>query len=602
MNNELNLSYKIESMYLKSKNLLYIVSYLILISSVLPISASPIREDSARIMAELFFTDKRDAVSKRVIRNSSESMVSCVMKSSSSENEKATYYIFNRQGDPGFVILSGDDSMSALIGYSLDDSIDVENMPEALKLMLDDYDLYVKCLHKNGKASKKSNVGPLEPGTPVVGPYIQTKWSQNAPYNWLTPINGNTNEHMPTGCVPTSVAQILNYYKWPQNSYYRFYNWDDILDSYDGTFSDVEGMAVATLMSDLGCILGTKYKPTVSETGLSISTESRLNLIPYYIFNQTEDIKGNLTKGPLIVSVSWPGEMYSSNHTVIVDGLDSNDLYHINWGWGGQCDGFYDLNNIAFMYGDQEKTASITKITGGEKMIYLLEPDYNNKYKLAIPAAYGGLTIDTETANSGDKITVTLHDLRLVSGNDFDGWMTLFIFKVPKTVVWDDVWLGTPSPFSYILVYKKSVYNNPFYPDDKANIENVVSWKSISSGDSFNLSLFLPNLSNGNYILAPVYKNRLEEHQTYATSSIAWRPLLKFADSTLANSIPFEYQDGKYIFKNFYSNGINLNSFDINHTPIAYYTVDGKHVCTPPRGVYFVKYNDGSVKKRINNK
>lgn len=495
----------------------------------LPTFANPITKDSAQIKAEHFLQYKGKAVGRQLTKTNIKQDLVCVRENRSSENEDATYYIFNRQGKSGFAIIAGDDNMPAIIGYSLENNIDIDNMPEALKLMLDDYDLYVKYLRKNGKASTRSNVGPLEPGVPVVGPYISTNWNQNEPYNWLTPIDSNTGNHTPTGCAPTAAAQIINFYKWPPNSFYRFYNWDDILNSYGSSYSYAEGMAVATLMRDLGAVMGTTYATSGSSTLANAYT-----IIPGYICTKIQELDDGLSKGPLVICTSG-----GIIHAVIVDGYESNGLYHINWGWGGSWDGYYNLKDISITYNKHEVHASFYN-----NYTYLLEPDYNNDKHFSTLAALGGVNIDKHTAIIGDDVTVSLHNIKLFSGSEFDGYMALFIYKAPQ-----ENYNGSISMEGH---YGKQVYGVVQYTNQKyTSFEDSAPWNSSLEGKDINVTISsLPELpSNGNYVLVPVYFNTLETPENSGVRGGNWRPLLQFADGMLAEDIPFEYRDGNYIFK-----------------------------------------------------
>lgn len=518
----------------KMKYLCSCILFCLLANICLPTFANPITKDSAQIKAEQLFRYNGNALGRQLIKTNIKQELVCVRENRSSENEDATYYIFSRQGKPGFAIIAGDDCMPALIGYSLENNIDVDNMPDALKLMLNDYDLYVNYLRENGKASIKSNVGPLEPGTPIVGPYIQSTWNQGPPYNWLTPVDGTTGNHMVTGCVPTAAAQILNYYKWPQNSYYRVYNWNDMQNSYGNGYSDAEGMAVATLMRDLGAIMGTHYG--TYESGGS-GTSAAFDKIPGYICTQISDLVENLAKGPLAIIINDYNNSFS--HAVITDGYDSNGFFHINWGWGGSCDGYYNWNDLAIIYNKKEIHPSVHPY--GK---YLLEPDINNDKHLSVPAALGGINIDKLTAAIGDKVTVSLHNLKLFSGSEFNGYFALFIYKAPQ-----ESYNGTASMDGY---YGEQVYGIVQYADKKyTDFEDSAPWNNSLDGKDFNVSITsLPQLSsNGNYVLVPVCFNTMEASENSGVRGGEWRPLLQFADGTLAEDIPFEYQNGNYIFK-----------------------------------------------------
>ena len=551
--------------------------FCLLANMFIPAFANPITKDSAQIKAEQFFLYNGKAGVRQLTKTNTKQKLICVRASRSSESEDATYYIFSRQGKPGFAIIAGDDCLPALIGYSLENNIDVENMPEALKLMLDDYDLYVKYLRKNGRASTRSDVGPLEPGTPIVGPYIQSTWNQGTPYNWLTPVDRETGNHTPTGCVPTAAAQILNYYKWPQNSFYRVYNWNDMLNSYGSGYSEAEGMAVATLMRDLGAIMGTTYA-----TGGSSTYSTAYAKIPGYICTKTEDLERGLAKGPLVLCTSG-----GIVHAVIVDGYESNGLYHINWGWGGSWDGYYNLNDIAIVYKNEVHASFYSEYT------YLLEPDINNEKRISVPAALGGLSINKHTAAIGDNVTVSLHNIKLISGNEFDGYLALFIYRDPQE-----------SFYNAGSYYGPQVYGA--ITSKSTGFEGSTPWNSSLEGKDFNVSITsLPELaSNGKYVLVPVCFNTLETPEKKGEQGGNWRPLLQFADGTLSEEIPFEYQDGNYIFNEVPHGDFNIGLSNLltastyrekgKSSILAYINNDGSNIFTGTLTAKFVNTNDAN--------
>lgn len=498
------------------------------------ILANPVSEDSARVKAERLLSFRIQAKGKRLIKADKTAQKVVCMKRGIADNEPPTYFIFGRKDNPGFAIIAGDDCMPALIGYSLKNNIDVDNIPDALKLILSDYDLCVKYLRDNGKAIKRE-VGPLEPGTPVVGPYIQSTWNQRAPYNWLTPIDSK-GEHTPTGCVPTAAAQILNYYKWPKNSFYRFYNWNDMQDSYGSGYSDAEGMAVATLMRDLGAIMETSYNAGGSTTSASSFTK-----IPGYICTQTEDLEGSLARGPLAISISDQYKGFS--HAVITDGYDSNGLYHINWGWGGSCDGYYNLNDLAIIYNNKEIHPSINT-----SYSYLLEPDYQNENEIAIPAAYGGVSINTKVSKSGQKVVVTLYQVKLATGNKFDGTISCMIYKIKKEKF--DNYTGTGLYGDGLFWLHGGIYEDFNFP--------LIKWSNNQQGDDINIEIELGTLNNGYYVFVPRFYNYLDRDRS------KWRPFIQFAEENLVEDIPFEYKDGEFYFKE-----VPCGDFDIDISQIV---------------------------------
>jgi hypothetical protein len=49
----------------------------------------------------------------------------------------------------------------------------------------------------------------------TVGPRCSTQWNQSYPYNMFAPSGSYDNNHMPAGCVPVAMAQIMHYWNWP---------------------------------------------------------------------------------------------------------------------------------------------------------------------------------------------------------------------------------------------------------------------------------------------------------------------------------------------------------------------------------------------------
>lgn len=482
--------------------------------SILPSSANPVSEDSAREKAQKIFSQVFMANGKRAAESDVAAKLTCVKRGETTQGE-ASYYIFNREETPGFAIIAGDDSMPAVIGYSLENSIDVDNMPNVLKDWLTEYDMYVKDVRNNMVSLPSKRTNATEVGTPVIGPYLKTQWNQHAPYNWLTPVDKETGKHTPTGCVCTAAAQILNYYKWPENSYTRKYNWYLIRDSYKGGYSDAEGMAVATLMRDLGRIMGTKYK-----TGGSPTPGNGPKFIPGYSWTLApwDNLQETLREGPIFASSDTPS---TTIHSYVVDGLDSNGLFHVNFGWGGLSDGYYDLKNNSVFSNKYE--------------CYYLKPEYDTPVVTLV--ANNGVSTETKTARAGDMVTVTLHGLKLLAGENFNG----------------KIWLD---------IYYADQYNRSGANGTRLNSPNNIiykEWNSSYSGNDVNLDIQLWDIrENGDYLIIPSFQN--EPASMPKTSQ-----MFQIADGTIPEYIPFEYKNGEFIFK-----GAPSNDFDVKVSQLVF--------------------------------
>jgi hypothetical protein len=117
------------------------------------------------------------------------------------------YYLFNLGETDGFVIVSGDDRTTAILGYADSGSIHEDDMPDGLRYLLQGYEEQIANIPDEVEAPLQTSSGA------PIGPLIKTNWNQGNPYNNLCPmIDG---EHVVTGCVATSMAQVMLYHKCP---------------------------------------------------------------------------------------------------------------------------------------------------------------------------------------------------------------------------------------------------------------------------------------------------------------------------------------------------------------------------------------------------
>ena len=174
------------------------------------------------------------------------------------------YYIYNDARGQGFVIVSGDDQMGEVLGYSREGCLDTLNANPCVKLLLSGYRQTFEVL-KAGKvkALSKPRTGLY---SKTVAPMLKSKWGQSYPFNAKTGYDYS-------GCVATAVAQMMYYHQWPAQgqgkneyvvTYYQtkksadfsqsHYDWSNMLPDYrypvQATPAEID--AVALLMNDVG--------------------------------------------------------------------------------------------------------------------------------------------------------------------------------------------------------------------------------------------------------------------------------------------------------------------------------------------------------------
>ncbi|MCK9481802.1 MAG: C10 family peptidase [Bacteroidia bacterium] len=291
------------------------------------------------------------------------------------------YYIFNTNAN-GFVIISGDDNVTPILGYSNEGRFDPSDIPPSVQKWLEGYQEQIRYVIDNNIAAtpeieqswhaylNNTSSAPMAPLGTKVEPLIKTKWNQR-PY-----VNDQCPGGSVTGCVATAMAQVLKYWDYPANgtgfhSYNhkaygslsanfgsRTYHWDSMPNLVNSPNN-----AVATLMYDCGVSVNMNFSPS-SSGAYVISAQSPIQNCTEYALKEYFDYKstlkgverknynetqwlGLLTKEldegrPVI----YAGFGSGGGHCFVCDGYDEEGLYHFNWGWGGSYDGYFSINAL----------------------------------------------------------------------------------------------------------------------------------------------------------------------------------------------------------------------------------------------------------------
>ncbi len=311
--------------------------------SILLTFAAPVDEQSARKSANDFLRSKLP-----VTRSSNIQLTRAI--TGIADGNDAAVYVFN--ADNMFVIVSGDDSAPAILGYSDNGAFDKDNAPDGLKAMLGWYQYAVS----KSQSVTRGAVSSHE----AIKPLLKTKWNQSGPYNLLCPYDSDAKATSVTGCVATAAAQVMNYFQWPDT-----YEWDKMKNEYEKNDSTDAGYAVAKLMKDVGEAVFMNYSANGSGANSVYACEALRNNFSYAYSTEVADrvnytseewdelIYSNLSAGK---PVYYSGDMIElsndtgkwkgarAGHAFVVDGYDSDGLYHINWGWGGTSNGYFLLS------------------------------------------------------------------------------------------------------------------------------------------------------------------------------------------------------------------------------------------------------------------
>ena len=275
-----------------------------------------------------------------------------------------------------FAVIANDDAFQPVLGYTTGRA-GAEHAPgfvwwlETMNKSLEDQMAEGKAQAKVQRASDVKT---------AVAPLIKTKWGQGAPYNNMCPeytVGGTTRRYV-TGCVATSMAQVMNYHGYPTkgtgSTSYRYtpqggatltlranfgttsYDWANMADDYsNGGYTAAQAEAVATLMSHCGIAVHMNYNASGSGAMSHVACRALKKYFNYsakigclyreffHVDEWMNIIYKELSDGCPII---YGGNSGTGGHSFVFDGYDEDGLVSVNWGWEGVDDGYFDIASL----------------------------------------------------------------------------------------------------------------------------------------------------------------------------------------------------------------------------------------------------------------
>lgn len=290
------------------------------------------------------------------------------------ETAEQPYYIYNSQEvQGGYVIISGDDRFGDILAYSTTGSINPADAPEGLRGLLE---LYTAAYNALDKAELPSGGSVTPTGDVVVAPLLgNIAWGQGDPFNTLTPISEGTT-HFYTGCVATAATQIMRFYNYPDrgtgtktytdplsgntltaNFGATTYSWADMPAVAPDAPTAQQIEAYSTLAAHFGIAVEMQYEasgsgtydvmvPNALRNYFGYDAAVRSHQRDYYTTSEWMGmIKTELDEGrPVFYGGS--SDTGTGGHAFVIDGYDSNDYVHVNWGWYGSSNGYFKINHL----------------------------------------------------------------------------------------------------------------------------------------------------------------------------------------------------------------------------------------------------------------
>ena len=464
----------------------------------------------------------------------------------------------------GFVIVSNDDTNAPVVGYS-----EQEANLDAPELLWYLNAANQALLSRTASATASENKEPIEP-------LLKTLWGQDTPYNNLCPTEReNTNVIYPTGCVATAMAQVMYYHQYPEkgtgNITYSFqdrilsadfnntyYQWRLMTPTYKkGQYSDESALAVATLMYQCGVSIKMQYNvggsgafsynaATALRKNFGYHENLQIHYRDYYTAKEwINKVYNELKAGRPIIYTGV--DENNGGHCFVVDGYDQNNFVHVNWGWDGMNDGYYD---IALLNPSGNKfSQGQTMLTGVDKPTANIEHHSeivtNDKFKVTKLGSSKLLINDGKYANMSDQ--------------DFSGFLGIILEGNGKQYVLSSQEnKGVPNlyyltkPSSNLCVLPIDLADGIYRIYAASKDDKDKNWNPVHFAEGNNNSYVLEK-SNKTISLTPV--TDADWHETTAISNVLY-------DSNNASSNVVTYNlEGQQVSK------MKSSEFQMNNIP-----------------------------------
>lgn len=432
-------------------------------------------------------------------------------------------YVFNRGNADGYILVSGDDRAPLILGYADRGHFDGAQIPDNMRVMLDNWGNQIAWLSSHSDARALAPEKVAQAVEPLLG---EITWDQGSPYNSKCPTVtqadqwGGNGKKGPaaTGCVATAVGQIMYYHQWPQvghgsitylsegetpegdpedvNVSVTFegtqYNWQAMLPSLSKSSSSEAIDAVSTLLYHVGAAFESIYGASTGATDVSVAPA----LMKYFDYDKginylkrdffTNEEWNEILQKELLADrpVAYGGvTRKKEGHFFVLDGVNTEGYYHVNWGWSGMEDGYFLLtllepgsqgiggaNGGAFQYAQN-------MVIGIQKPVEGSELNYN---------------FTCEGMNAVNKTVGRQESVKLTANN-----------------IWNDSPNEATANLGFILVDEQG---NTVY---RLMVKNQETYGVAYGEKKITCSFIIPdNIEAGQYTLRPAYQISADDYAT----------------------------------------------------------------------------------------
>lgn len=445
------------------------------------------------------------------------------------ESVPAAYIFSSPEG--GYSVVNADSRGPALLGYGDASLADDSQIPPDMIWWIEQYAEELRSIPDDFPYSITEN-----DNYEIIRPLCSTNWGQGAPFNQYCPKIDDKNTW--TGCVALSMAQIMRKFEWPAHGdgchSYAWNNqelsidfekvsfdWQNMIDSYNGNYTQQQGEAVARLCSACGISVDMNYGLSGSGAEGEDQVDAFMKYFDYgkcttlldrndfYVKDWQDIIYASLNAGS---PVAYMGHSSGGGHAFIIDGYGGNGYFHLNWGWSGDADGYFLLTSLnpyeellsGFVYGYNRE----------QKAVVFTMPSYMRDTPLIVMSCDGSLN----GYCSEDNSTLGIRGVFKYFGND-------------HTIT------------NVGLLIANSNEESEIYP------AGVREFEALGSIDD--ISIPMPKLEDGSYSITPVYYNGNE-----------WKHFS--AKANKSNRVNLCIKGDKYVFETETHASLELKRMEFN--------------------------------------
>lgn len=370
--------------------------------------------EAAKVATGFFHAEEVDAMQMKEEEGSRR------LQKKVTDNTSDAYYMFRNKEDNRLVVISGDQRMQSILGYT-DNAIEDNMMPDGLAELLTTYKRQYAALSPDCQTVCKSNLNKGER-------LLKTPdWGQWAPFNLRTPLS------YPTGCAATAMSIVMRYHQWPvmgQGSKTHIwkdsvmtadfehtrYDWDNMPMSYD-SYTTAQAEAVSLLMRHAGIAVEMYYAAESSGARQSLvpgaltqyfryAATTRLVSAADYDAATWEKMMRSEIDADRPVIYTGESTMGRGSHGFVLDGYRDN-LFHFNFGWNGSGNGYFAISafsstSTAFEFANQQQA-----VIG----IKPLREDNCAPLTLECEGKYEGFYSDLTTLTANTSVSIHLSSL-----------------------------------------------------------------------------------------------------------------------------------------------------------------------------------------------